>query len=142
MSASRNKGATWSARTCVACGLEDEFFPAISTDRSRNIVNIAVYSAVADPVYQHRLRVILYQMNPGGATPDPLDSHVMTTLLDDPSAEPTGGGFGTSIGVAARGTGVDGQSRAYVHYVYHNIQGTYGNRQVPEPNNHLSRLDY
>jgi hypothetical protein len=146
MKASRDNGATWSALTCVSCVAQDQFLPAVAADRSRNIINIALYSSSSDATFQRRVRLILYHINPGSATPDPVDAHVITTLLNDPSGDPhkvvPGSGFGESLGIAARGTGVDGQSRAYVHYTYHNIQGTYNGQQVPEPNNHLSRLDY
>jgi hypothetical protein len=146
MKASRDNGVTWSALTCVSCVAQDQFLPAVAADRSRNIINIALYSSSSDATFQRRVRLILYHITPGGATPDPVDAHTITTLLNDPSGDPhkavTGGGVGESLGIAARGTGVDGQSRAYVHYTYHNIQGTYNGQQVPEPNNHLSRLDY
>jgi hypothetical protein len=65
------------------------------------------------------------------------------TLQNDPSGNPFHVGvFGDHLGVAARGTGTDGQSRAYIHSTLNNIQGTYNGVQVPEPNNHLSRFDY
>ncbi len=142
MKASNNNGATWSALTCVSCGANDQFLPAIKTDHSRNIVNIAFYASGGDATFQYRLRVYIRHIHLGGATPDPTEAHQITTILDDPSGDPLQGGFGIAIGVAARGTGVDGQSRAYVHYTYHNIQGIYHDVQVLEPNNHLSRLDY
>jgi hypothetical protein len=86
MKASNNNGASWSVLTCVNCATEDQFLPWVKTDRSRNIVNIAYYSSAADPTFQHRVRVILPHINPGGATPDPIEGHTITTLLNDPTA--------------------------------------------------------
>jgi hypothetical protein len=86
MKASNNNGASWSVLTCVNCATEDQFLPWVKTDRSRNIVNIAYYSSAADPTFQHRVRVILGHINPGGATPDPIEGHTITTLLNDPTA--------------------------------------------------------
>jgi hypothetical protein len=149
MKASRNNGVTWSALTCVRCTAQDQFFSTIKTDRSRNIINIAFVGSGGDATFQHRLQVVLEHIQPGSATPDPVaDLHTLTTLLNDPSGNPDPARlgrhpfFGDHIGVAARGTGTDGQSRAYVHYTYNNIQGVYNGVQVPELNNHLSRLDY
>jgi hypothetical protein len=147
LKASSNDGATWSPLTCLGCGAQDQFFPAIRTDRSRQIVNIAYYSSGSDSTFQRRVRVLLAHINPGASTPDPVtDHHTITTLLNDLSGDFLAmehrSGIGHSIGVAARGTGVDGQSRAYVHYTYNNIQGVYNGQRVPDPNNHLSRFDY
>ena len=147
MKASRDNGVTWSALTCVNCGAQDQFRPAITVDRSRNIINIVFYGSGSDATFQHRVRLLLAHIHPGAATPDPVtETHTLTTLLNDPSGDPykavSGSGFGAYIGIAARGTGLDGQSRAYVHYTYNNIQGVYEGHQVPEPNNHLSRFDY
>lgn len=145
MKASANNGATWSALTCVDCSAQDQFFPWLRTDRSRNIVNIVYYTSVADPVFQHRVQVFLRHINPGLGTPNlPSDTHVLTTVLDDPNGDLLLGGFffGDYIGVAARGTGADGSSRAYAHYTYNTVQGIYNGISNPEQNNHLSRVDY
>jgi hypothetical protein len=143
MKASNNNGNTWSALTCVSCEARDQFMPAIKTDRSRNIVNIAYYSSKNDTTFQHRVAVNLMHIVPGNATPDATDFHALTTLLNDPMASlEFSSGPGDHLAVAARGTGTDGQSRAYVHYSYNNLQGTYNAVQSPDQNNHLSRLDY
>lgn len=158
MAASRDDGATWSAPTCVSCGAEDQFLPTIKTDRSRNIVNIAFYGSGSDPTFQRRARIFLAHINPGTATPDPVtDIHTLATLLNDleaglPLTRWTNDIFSSTIryfasalgyiGLAARGTGADGGSRAYVHFTYNNIQGLYSGVAVPEMNNHLGRLDY
>jgi hypothetical protein len=144
MKASATNGATWSALTCLSCAANDQFMPAIRTDHSRNIVNVVYYGSSGDSTFQHRLQVFIRHINPGGVTPDPTDLHDVTTLLNDPSGDPLVGStdVGDYIGIAARGTGAAGGSRAYVHYTYNNVQGTYNGVQVPEQNNHLSRLDY
>jgi hypothetical protein len=61
------------------------------------------------------------------------------SLVAGSSIVPT---FNNRPGLAARGTGAVGQSRAYVHFSYHNIQGLYVGTQAPDQNNHLSRFDY
>ena len=145
--ASNDNGATWSPLGCADCNLQDQFDPVIRTDRARGIVNIAYYSSQGDPTFQHRTQVMLVHINPGAALPDPPDRHVITTLLNDLTA---GGGlfaffgfFGTNpIAVAARSLGTDGTSRAYVHHMSNNIQGNYGGIPAPDPNNHVSRLNY
>lgn len=152
MAASTNNGVSWSAPAGVNTGLDDQFFPWIRTDRSRNVVNIVYYNSNPDPTFQHRVRVELKHINPGGATPDPItDTHVITTLLNEPDADilvSAFGGvffqpeFGDYIGVAARGNGADGGSRAYPHFTYNNYQATYNGASVPNSNNHLSRLNY
>jgi hypothetical protein len=145
MKASKNNGGSWSEMTCVDCAAQDHFFPAIKTDRSRNIVNLAYYSSTADGPFQHRVRLVLRQILPGNALPDlPADPHFLTTLPNDPSGDPVTEipFFGEYIGVAARGTGRKGHSTAYVHYIYNNLPAVYHGIRVPEPNNHLSRLDY
>jgi hypothetical protein len=142
MKASRDIGRTWSELRCVSCAVGHQFFPWIRTDRSRNVVNVAYYSA---PANARGFQVRLSQIAPGGATPDPVSNvYVMTTILNNVTAAP---GFNsqdlsTRIGVAARGTGVNGQSRAYVHHTSTAVPGVYDGRSLPEQNNHLSRLDY
>jgi hypothetical protein len=170
MRGSNNNGGTWSPILCVACGVQDQFRPVIKTDRSRNVVNIAYYGSQGDPTFQGRYQIFLTHIALGGTSAiDPVtDTHTLTTLPNQPWSG-TGvaprnlfysggittyaGGlvnddflivptFNSRPGLAARGTGAVGQSRAYVHFSYHNIQGVYGGVQAPDQNNHLSRLNY
>ena len=140
--ASNNDGATWSALACVDCNPQDQFNPAIRTDRARGIVNIGYYTSRGDPTFQHRTQVWLAHINPGGGS----DRHVITTLLNDLLAG--SGFFGFVLGgsggpaVAARSAGADGTSRAYVHHLSNHLQGSYSGILAPDPNNHVSRLDY
>lgn len=118
MKASNNNGGSWSGVTSVHTGSNHQFHPWIRTDRSRNIVNIIYLTSLSDTTFQHRVRVGLQHINPGGSTPDPItDGHTMASLLNDPSGDWLFGGvfpfYGDYIGVAARGTGSDGGSRAY-----------------------------
>jgi hypothetical protein len=143
MKASDNDGATWfpAEPASVAIGRGDQFLPAIATDGSRDLVNIVYYSTANDAVFHRRTRVILRQIAPGGATPDPVaGTHIVTRRLNDQ------GSYSffdrPDIGVAARGTGVEGKSRLYVHHVSSNIQGIYSGVSFPDRNNHLSRVDY
>ena len=125
---------------------QDQFFPWIRTDRSRNIVNIDYYTSQADSFFQHKVQVYLNHIIPGAVTPDPInDTHIMTTYLDDPSSDPVlrGSFFGDYIGVAARGTGADEASRAYAGYTYNEVQKSCGaGVTCPQQDNHLQRLDY
>jgi hypothetical protein len=148
MSTSSNDGATWSATSCVDCSFQQQFLSDVGVDRSRNVINIAYYSSVDDVTFQSRLKVKMAHLNPGAATPDTIsDIHSITTMDTDPGANPTCGSFCSTastdyIGVSARGSGVDGGSRTYIHYQFHNVAGIYNGIALPEPNNHLSRVDY
>jgi len=148
MKGSNNNGLTWSALANVNVSNQDQFFPWIRTDRSRNIVNIDYYTSQADSTFQHKVQVYLNHINPDGVldAPDPItDAHIMTTSLDDPSSDPVLGGsfFGDYIGVAARGNGQDGASRAYAGYTYNEVQKSCGaGVTCPQQDNHLQRLDY
>ncbi|HJY79895.1 MAG TPA: hypothetical protein VKK81_02265, partial [Candidatus Binatia bacterium] len=146
MRASKDNGATWAGLVNVVAGdHNDQFFPAIKTDRSRNIVNITYYSSQNDLTFQHRVQVFLNHINPGAATPDPInDTHVITSLLDDPSSDPfVGGGFfGDYIGVAARGSGIDGKSHAYVGFTYNDVGKNCGGVVCPQQDNKLQLLVY
>jgi len=148
MKGSNNNGLTWSALANVNVSSQDQFFPWIRTDRSRNIVNIDYYTSQADSTFQHKVQVYLNHINPDGVldAPDPItDAHIMTTSLDDPSSDPLlgGGFFGDYIGVAARGNGQDGASRAYAGYTYNEVQKSCGvGVTCPQQDNHLQRLDY
>jgi hypothetical protein len=164
MRGSNNNGGTWSPILCVACELQDQFRPVIRTDPSRNVVSIAYYSTQNDPTFQGRHQVFLAHIPRGGTSAiDPIsDTHTLTTLLNQPWSGTNVGGrfffpggalsfvaspalvptFNNRPGLAVRGTGIVGQSRAYVHFSYHNIQGLYSGAQAPDQNNHLSRFDY
>ena len=113
--------------------------------------------------------VFLAHIAPGGTSAiDPVtDTHILTTLPNQPWAGTGVGPSGTATcvfipggissfsagpfvlstfnnrpGLAVRGSGVAGQSHAYVHFSYHNLQGLYAGAQAPDQNNHLSRFAY
>ena len=140
MAASADRGATWKF-AAVDNGRGDQYFPALSTD-STNTINIAYYSSRADSS-AHRAQVMLRQIPPGAATPDPVsDPLTLTALGMDPSGDFFLGGtfIGSNIGVAARSTA--GGRRAYVHFMHNAVPGTYNGAPSPEQNNHLTRFDY
>ncbi len=144
ITASNNNGTTWSPVTPVNSKPQNQFFPWIKTDRSSNTVNIAYYSSQND-IFQHRVQVFLNQIAPGTVIPNPVGaSQALTTLADDPAADPLLGGFffGDYIGLAARGTTISGPRRAYTSYTYNTDQGIIHGISTPEQNNHLSRFDY
>jgi hypothetical protein len=143
LAASNDDGATWSPMD-VNTDPKDQFFPWVKTDRSTNIVNISYYTAEGD-FFGHRVQVVLNHILPGPNTPNPIDdTHILTTLLDETSADPVLGGFffGDYIGLAARGTGIAGACRAYAHFTYNTRLGVYNGVPNPQQDNNLSRLDY
>jgi hypothetical protein len=148
--ASNNDGATWSALGCADCNPQEQFGPTVRTDRARGIVNVAYYSSQADPTFQHRTQVMVVHIGPGGALPDSPERHVVTTFLNDLTVSTGrfspfifGPSFGTlSPAIAARSHGADGTSRTYVHHLSSNLQGSHSGIPSPDPNNHMSRLDY
>ncbi len=149
MKVSVNNGVTWSGLIGVGAtgiAVNDQFFPWIKTDRSRNIVNIVYYSSAGDPTFQHRVQMVLNHINPDGVLNFNAisDTHVLTTLLNDPDGDPVLGGsfFGDYIGVAARGTGADGASRAYAGYTYNDTNKNCGGVLCPQQDNKVQELDY
>lgn len=141
MAASNDNGGAWSFAD-FDTGPQDQFQAALATDASTNVVNIAYYSSEAD-AFQHRSRVLLRQILPGGSTPDPLtDPATITSVPMDPNTDPFLQGIfiGYYIGVAARGA--PGGSEAYIHYTHTAVKGIYHGAADPEQNNHLSRFDY
>jgi hypothetical protein len=144
MKGSRDNGLTWSTVKCVACEAKDQFLPVVRTDRSRNLLNVAYYSAEADPVFQRRFQLFVRQISLGITFPaQPGWPRAVTALLNDANGDPyLGAAFTERIGLAARGTGTVGGSRAYIHFVYNNVQAQYFGVAAPESNNHLARVDY
>ena len=160
MAASRDDGVTWSAppvcplrrRRTSSCPRSRPTAPVTSSTSPITALGV-------DPTFQRRSRISSPISVPGPATPDRVtDYHQITSLPNDLEAGPHPtqwtdhlpappfqeigrfvGALG-SIGLAARGTGADGGSRAYVHFTYNNIQGLYRGIPVPELNNHLGRL--
>lgn len=141
MAASNNNGQSWTLGN-VDTKTGDQYFPWVVTDLSTNIVNVAYYSTTGDNM-NHRAKVVLAQIAPGSATPDPVSA---TQTLITTGMEPSGDFFlrdtyiGNRIGVSARGTAV--ASRAYVHYMHNAVNGNYNGATAPEQNNHMSQFSY
>lgn len=141
LAASNNNGMSWTFGT-VDDGNGDQYFPAIRADNF-GTVNIAYMSAQGDAGMNHRSRVLLRQIRPGPALPDPVGpARIVTTLAMDPSADFFFGDafIGSYIGVAAR-PAASGR-HVYVHHTHTAVNGTYNGIPAPEQNNHLSRFDY
>ncbi len=141
LAASSNNGQSWTFGDAdIKAG--DQYFPWIVTDASTNIVNVAYYSTTGDSM-NHRPKVLLVQIAPGPATPDPVGAAQTLTTV---GMEPSGDFFlrdtfiGNRIGVSARGTA--NSSRAYVHYVHNAVNGVYNGASAPEQNNHMSQFSY
>ena len=141
LAVSINNGTSWTFGS-VDTGDGDQYFPAIRTDTS-NLVNIAYMSAQADTGLNHRPQVVLRQIAPGPATPDPVGGAViLTTTAMEPSADFFFGDafVGSYIGVSGRLTPTG--RHAYVHHTHTIVNGIYNGAAAPEQNNHLSRFDY
>jgi hypothetical protein len=141
MAASSDNGGSWAFAT-VDDGGGDQYFPAVRTDGT-HVVNIAYMSAQEDGGMNHRARILLRQISPGAATPDPVSPAALITLVPmDPSADFFfGDGYiGSYIGIAARLT-ASGR-HVYVHHTHTAVNGLYNAVPAPEQNNHLSRFDY
>ena len=90
--------------------------------------------------------VVLAQVAPGSTSVSA--PHRLTSAFADVAAssplfildQPPG--FGMKIGVAAGGTGVAGQSRAYVTYTWNSVPGTYNGASSADTNNHISVFQY
>lgn len=137
MAASADNGQTW-VTGVVDTGPQDQYQAALSVDPATNVVNIAYYSSQTDPL-QHKAQVLLRQIPPGAATPDPVGASVtLTTLPVEPSGDSVLQGIfiGHFIGIASRA------NRAYVHYMHTAAKGTYNGAAAPEQNNHLGRADF
>lgn len=137
MAASADNGRTW-VTGMVDTGPQDQYQAALSVDQSTNVVNIAYYSSQTDPL-QHKAQVLLRQIPPGAATPDPVGASLaLTTMPVEPSGDSVLQGIfiGHYLGIASRG------NRAYVHYMHTAVKGTYNGAAAPEQNNHLGRTDF
>lgn len=134
------------APIAVNISVQDQFFPWIETDHSRNIVNIVYYDSQPDPTFQHRVVVPLNHINTDGVLNTNLisDTHSITTVLNDPSSDLLLGGFffGDYISVAARGTGAAGASRAYAHFTYNDVNKNCGGVSCPQQDNKIGRFNY
>lgn len=142
MAASADNGKSWHF-AAVDTDDQDQFQPWITTDRATNTLLIAYYSSAVDTLFQHRARVVLREIPPGAATPDPPgDATIVTSTPLEPNGDPVLEGIfiGHYLGVAAR-TSASG-SHAYIHYTHTAIPGVYNGVPAPEQNNHLSRIDF
>jgi hypothetical protein len=145
MTSSTDDGATWSPLTKVSSSAGQQFFGAIANDTSTGTVNIAYYSTEND-FFQIRPQVFLAQILPGTTsvgTPQMLTSANADVQATPPisfDVQPTF--FGSQIGVAALGTGIAGQSTAYVSFTWNSVAGTYNGVSSPDVNNHLATFHY
>ena len=142
MKFSTNNGASWSPLTAVDTGPDDQFLPAISTDVSRQTVNIAYFNNHIDPIFQHLVLVDLVQIPTGTTTPTaPIN---ITTTPDDLTTGALGLSFESfeSIGLAVKGTGSLGASRIYDSYSYNLRFGSYNGIPGPQQDNYLSSFRY
>ncbi len=142
MKFSTNGGSTWSALTNVDATNDDQFLPSITTDASRQTINIAYLNNHVDPVFQHRAIVDLVQIPPGTTT-----HSAPVALTSTPDALIVGGPFVIineflSLSLSAKGTGAAGASRLYGTYTYDLRFGTYNGISDPQPDNFLDRATY
>jgi hypothetical protein len=145
MTSSTDDGATWSPVALVSSSPGQQFFGAIANDTSTGTVNIAYYSTEND-FFQLRPQVFLAQILPGttsvgkpqlltSASAD-VQASPPITELDQPEF------FGSEIGIAVTGTGIAGESTAYVSFTWTSVAGTYDGVSSPDVNNHLTTFQY
>jgi len=145
LTSSTNDGATWSSLTLVSSSPGQQFFGAIANDTSTGTVNIAYYSTEND-FFQLRPQVFLAQVLPGTTsvgTPQLLTSAFADVQATPPisfDAQPPF--FGDQIGIAVTGTGIAGESTAYVSFTWNSVAGTYDGVSSPDVNNHLTTFQY
>jgi hypothetical protein len=145
MISSTNAGATWSPVTLVSSSPGQQFFGAIANDTSTRTVNIAYYSTEND-FFQLRPQVFLAQILPG--TTSAGKPQLLTSASADVQASPPivelfqPAFFGDRIGIAATGTGIAGESTAYVSFTWTSVAGTYNGVSSPDVNNHLTTFQY
>jgi hypothetical protein len=142
MTKSTDNGKTWSAPASVDTATGHHFYPAITTDTSTGIVNLAYYSAESDP-FNHEVEVWRNQILPGTTTVG--TPQMVTGILDPIDSNPQQLGLLQSdffMGAIARGNGVSGRSRLYTSFDSTTVSGTYKGRPDPELNNHISVFSY
>jgi hypothetical protein len=145
VTSSTDDGVTWSPVTKVSSSVGQQFFGAIANDISTGTINIAYYST-ENEFFQIRPQVFLAQILPGTTsvgTPQMLTSANADVQATPPisfDAQPTF--FGDRIGIAALGTGIAGQSTAYVSFTWNSVAGTYNGVSSPDVNNHLTTFQY
>jgi hypothetical protein len=145
MTSSINDGATWSPITLVSSSPGQQFFGAIANDTSTGTVNIAYYSTEND-FFQLRSQVFLAQIQPG--TTSVGKPQLLTSASADAQASPPivelgqPEFFGSQIGIAATGTGIAGESTAYVSFTWTSVAGIYDGVSSPDVNNHLTTFQY
>lgn len=144
MTFSTDNGATWSTPVSVDASGGHHFFPAIATDDSTGTVSLVYYTTEGDP-FHHRVRVFLNQIAPGTTTLGPPQSVIksqvpMDIAADQPYTFSNQDDF--RIGVAARGTGVKGQSHVYTSFGLSVVNGTYAGEPLPDKNNHINLFAY
>jgi len=145
MTSSTDDGATWSPVTLVSSSPGQQFFGAIANDTSTGTVNIAYYSTEND-FFQLRPQVFLAQILPG--TTSVGKPQLLTSAFADVQASPPiveldqPEFFGSQIGIAATGTGIAGESTAYVSFTWTSVAGTYDGVSSPDVNNHLTTFQY
>ncbi len=139
---STDNGKTWSTPVSIDTVSGHHFHPAITTDVSTGIINLAYYSTEGDP-FNHEIQVWRNQILPG--TTKVGTPQMVTTILDPIDSDPQNLGLIQSdffMGAVARGNGPSGQSRLYSSFDSTTISGTYKGRQDPELNNHISLFSY
>lgn len=142
MVTSTDDGLTWSSPVSVDSNSGHHFFPAIVTDTSTGIVNLAYYSAESDP-FNHRVQVVRNQILPGSKSPGtPVAMTTTATAIDLAPQRINQGQSDYFLGVAARGNSVSGQSHLYTSFDSTAVAGTYKGKPLPELNNHISRITY
>jgi hypothetical protein len=142
MAWSKNLGSTWT-QTALETIIRHQFQPAIAVDASTGITDI-VYNQTVD--YYNSIDLVILVQIPAGSTSG-VQAIYVTRFGNNASADPhlqVSQLYGDYMGIAVKGTGMPGGSRAYVGHTKNARLGTYVQPGVtaPDLNNHVSLVIY
>lgn len=142
MMTSTDDGKTWSSPVSVDTNAGHHFYPAIATDTSKGIVNLAYYSAEGDR-FNHKVKVVRNRIMPGSISPGTPTAMTSTATAIDLAPQRINQNQSDSfLGVVARGGSISDLSHLYTSFDSTAVSGSYNGRPLPELNNHISMITY
>jgi hypothetical protein len=140
LTTSTDNGTTWSTPVSVDTANGHHFLPAITTDASTGVVHVAYYSTEGD-VFNHAVRVLRNQINPGSVSPgvpqvvtpvhDTINNSFSDAILLD-----------LYLGAKARGNSTGSNSRLYFSFDSTTVSGVYEGDPAPDANNTIFQLSF
>lgn len=142
MVTSTDDGKTWSSPVSVDAASGHHFYPAIATDTSTGIVNLAYYTTQGDS-FNHEVGVFRNQILPGSTLPGaPQSVTTVRSAIDLAPQNTNQNQLDFSMGVVARGGSVSGRSHLYTSFDSTVVPGIYRGYPLPELNNHIKEVTY